>query len=670
MSSPASSVIIVDGYSTGSFYAAQLKERGVPALHVRSFSDDIGSHLREAAAEALERTGQFYAALFNGFGDLDALCRELGAHNPCAVLAGCETGVPLADELAHRLGLPGNDLSLSAARRDKFLMHAAVRRAGLRALDSVMSDDLDEILALVQRRGLPIVLKPAQSSGADGVHICRSEDDVRHAFGTLLGAATFCGGTISRVLAQEFAAGNEVVVNTVSLGGEHMVSDLWRYTKLITSDGRSIYDSTELAADFGDITDEVLDYALKVLDALGIAFGPAHMEIMLTAEGPVLIECGARPMGGSFPQHLFKECFGRTQLELSLDAALTPERFPALRREPYAIRKHFCAKCLISDRAGELDAIPGISLLTALPSARSGNFLACLGSFEVPRTVDLFSSPALLYLCHEDADVLRADHDLVRALERDGQNLLFEAAPQCGLSCTPEWMTRIPDEMWLKPVEVAEADGDILWQALELAPGLDVLDCPCGDGRVCAVLARRGAFITGVDINERFVVGAGERFAREGLAGEFSTGDMRELAFDNRFDAVLNWFNSFGYFDVETDFRTLRNFARALKPGGLLILEAPNREGIIANIHSKTDAKGQVLTPTWDELTERLYLPMDLGGGEDPEIVSIGARMYSLAQFKLLFQLAGLRFESVHGEDFGEFGAGSKRMIMLARKPS
>lgn len=661
-------VVIVDGYSSGTGYLPLLLEAGVPAVHVRSTPETLDAAITAIARHSLEGCGKRYAALLDGSGDLDALCRELEGWKPRAVIAGCETGVELADALAGRLGLPGNDPATSALRRDKHEMHRALARAGLRFLDGFLTGGWDELLVWLDRNGLPVVLKPPRSAAADGVHICRTMDEVRAAFQTLLGSRSMFGDPVTAVLAQEFAPGREVVVNTVSLDGRHVVSDLWGYAKQITSQGRSVYDGVELLRDFGEDTEAALGYALKSLDALGVRVGPAHLEIMLTLDGPVLIECGARPMGGSFPQELIKECLGRTQLELALEAYLWPERFLARLDQPYRMSKGLYSKFLISSRKGRLDAVPGVTLLASLPSARSGNFISCLEGEQVDCTVDLMSSPATLFLCHEDAETLRQDRDILRELESEGQNLLFEMAAADIEHPVPDWFLRLPDEVWLKPESAGEADADLIWRALDLKPGQELLDCPCGDGRVSLHLARRGARVTGVDINPRFIERARERFAAEGLEAEFTVADMRALPFAKRFDALNNWFNSFGYFDVETDFEVLRGFARALKPGGTLLVEAPNRTNVIANTVRKFDAQGRELPKSWDETTERMRLPIQARVGDQLIESHAGPRLYSLAQYRLLFRLAKLELVKVLDEHLELSTPRSKRVIMVARK--
>ncbi len=662
-------VVLVDGYSTGAFYPPLLKQRGMPIVHVRSAAVAEDATLSGVVNAALERMRPYYAAMLEQGANLDELTSRLADYAPRALLVGCETGVELTDRLARSLGLPGNNPDTSRARRDKFAMHQALARAGLRSLNSWMASSLEELEEWIERAGLPVVLKPAMSSGADGIHVCKTLGEARAAFRQLIGARDIFGRRLTGVLAQEFAPGEEVVVNTVSCRGRHRVSDLWRYRKMITPEGRSIYDGAQLAADFGAGTQRILDYAFAVLDALDIRFGPAHSEIMLTPDGPVLIECGARPMGASYPQELLKESVGHTQLELAVEAALEPDSFLENIEAPYALRKHFFIKCLVSARQGSLEATPAVTLLAGLPSVRSGNFLHCLESDHVEQTVDLLSSPATLFLCHEDPAVLREDHELITALESEGQNLLFEFSSRDGMRPDPDWFQRIPDELWLRPESEGEADADVARRVLSLEPGQDVLDCPCGDARFGRHLARHGVNYVGVDLNPRFIERARQRFADQGLSGEFTVGDMRELTFTDRFDAVINWFNSFGYFDVETDFLVLRNLATALRPGGMLLIEAPNRGNVIANTTPKFDARGKELQRLWDDIGERLYLPVPVEENGRIAHVLTGPRLYSLAQYRLFFRLAGLEFSAVYDERLGTYSEASKRMILLARKP-
>jgi SAM-dependent methyltransferase len=103
-----------------------------------------------------------------------------------------------------------------------------------------------------------------------------------------------------------------------------------------------------------------------------------------------------------------------------------------------------------------------------------------------------------------------------------------------------------------------------------------VLDCPCGHGRISNALAERGYRVTGIDVTELFLERAREDARERGVAVEYVHGDMRELTWREEFDALVNWFTSFGYFDDETNRSVLRGFHDALQPGGRLVMETQN----------------------------------------------------------------------------------------------
>ncbi len=72
-----------------------------------------------------------------------------------------------------------------------------------------------------------------------------------------------------------------------------------------------------------------------------------------------------------------------------------------------------------------------------------------------------------------------------------------------------------------------------------------ILDVPCGEGRIAGRLARHGCDVVGVDQSELFLEIAEQRWP----SVSFVRADMRQLAFEGEFDAVVSWFTSFGYFD-------------------------------------------------------------------------------------------------------------------------
>ena len=120
--------------------------------------------------------------------------------------------------------------------------------------------------------------------------------------------------------------------------------------------------------------------------------------------------------------------------------------------------------------------------------------------------------------------------------------------------------------------ERSDADAEVVARLLSLGAGDRVLDVPCGEGRISGRIARLGCEVVGVDVNERFLAIAHDRHP----SVRFEHHDMRELPYQEEFDAVVNWFTSFGYFDRRGNDQVLAAFARALRPGGRLLLELMN----------------------------------------------------------------------------------------------
>src|SRR5262252_5968728 len=105
--------------------------------------------------------------------------------------------------------------------------------------------------------------------------------------------------------------------------------------------------------------------------------------------------------------------------------------------------------------------------------------------------------------------------------------------------------------------------------AAELEPGVELLDLACGHGRIANPLAERGVRVTGLDATPLFLDVARADAAERGVEVEYVEGDMRSIPWVARFDRVLCWFTSFGYFSDDENRRVLVGAFEAVRPGGL-----------------------------------------------------------------------------------------------------
>jgi ubiquinone/menaquinone biosynthesis C-methylase UbiE len=125
--------------------------------------------------------------------------------------------------------------------------------------------------------------------------------------------------------------------------------------------------------------------------------------------------------------------------------------------------------------------------------------------------------------------------------------------------------------------DVTEADVATIWRLLKLEPDMAVLDLACGHGRIANRLAERGARVTGLDATPLFLDRARRDAASRDVAVDYVEGDMRLLPWtDERFDRVVSWFTSFGYFDDQDNRRVLEEAHRVLRPAGRLLVENNN----------------------------------------------------------------------------------------------
>ncbi|MET8411140.1 hypothetical protein ABZV34_24065 [Streptomyces sp. NPDC005195] len=406
-------VAVVAPFSSGQYYRAEFVHRGWECVAVSSAT---------AALPPLYRGGIApvgYQGVVTHHGDLDETAQTLRRLRVTAVVAGTEIGVPLTEQLAARLDLPGNDPNTSHLRRDKGAMAAALTRAGLDAPRSLSTDRLQDALSWAQ--SLPgvgdFVVKPADSAGSDGVCFCASHDDIRAAWKRLHLIPNAMGGTNNCLVIQERLRGSQYVVNSVSAtnlrgAARHTVTECWADRR---TPGTHLYDRLDLLHRNRLVPRVLTDYTVRVLDALGITNGPAHTEVMyVPGRGPVMIETGARPEGFYDP-HSMREATGSDHIRDAVHAVVTgkPRRLAADRP-----RATVAKISLIAPYDGVLDG-EFVERLLSLPTVR-GHVGALEPGGRVQRTVDLLTSPGRLTLAAEDPREIDHDHAVIRAMEISG----------------------------------------------------------------------------------------------------------------------------------------------------------------------------------------------------------------------------------------------------------
>jgi biotin carboxylase len=404
-------VAMVDVYAPTMRLAEAFMDAGYDCVRVQSTS-----HTPDVYAAAFPRH-RFVADLLHD-GDLATTAAAVAAHDPVAVLAGGELGVELADQLGEALGLPTNGSALSAARRHKYLQVEEIRRSGLRATRQLLVEDDDQLAAWVEDLGGPVVVKPVGSAGNDGVSFCSTAAEAIAAREQLVGTHNLFGLVNEGVVAQELLVGTEYAVNTVSCQGRHRVTDIWRYAKIVAN-GVHNRVAGGLSVSLDDpVRPAVIAYSEAVLDALGICFGPAHIELIITSDGPCLVEIGAR-LCGADTAYWAELAYGESQVPWTVDAYLDPDRFATRAGEPARVDRHVAMAWFTSPAAGVLRGYPRLAEVEALESFHEVR-LAIKPGERLARTVDDTTEPLMVGLAHPVQEVLERDFATLLYLDGDG----------------------------------------------------------------------------------------------------------------------------------------------------------------------------------------------------------------------------------------------------------
>ena len=415
-------VIVIDAYSSGAHLPSLFARAGWRVIHLQSAPEIPAHYLRGYPGDEAFHACHLHA------GDMDETTRRLARYHPAALVCGAETGAVLQDRLARALGLPGNDPATTAQRTDKFAMHAALAHAGVAHARQILAQAPEKAIGFAEENaGWPIVLKPLDSAGGDGVTFCCDAGAVRRAMAALLGRSNALGRRNMRLAVQECLHGDEYVVNAVARGGHRVVCEIWRIHKSITDEGHSIYDFGELLDGAGPVQDGLSSYLHAVAAALGIDEGAIHAEIMLTRRGPVLIEIAVRP-AGAISHATTSRALGDSHASLLVRSLTQPADFQARAESGYRRRCAAAFVSLIHDRNGVVREVPGRAYLGTLPSFVEAIGLAGEGA-RIARTENLFSGGGLVYLCHESETQIRDDIAALRAYEREGFYLIETHAP-------------------------------------------------------------------------------------------------------------------------------------------------------------------------------------------------------------------------------------------------
>lgn len=220
------------------------------------------------------------------------LADTLHQSNPFdAVVSFQETGVMNAALIGERLGLHANPLGPVLLTKDKGRMRAHLASTSIASIPFVVASSADAVIAFAHDIGWPIILKPLDGLGSHHIHRLERADQVEAAFATI--KADY---PATNPIAEKYMQGPEVSVEAVSWDGVHTI--LCVTDKLTSGAPHFVETGHNMPSALPAKTIRAIEaMCADFLSSIKHIHGPSHTEMIITSDGPIIVESHTR-VGG------------------------------------------------------------------------------------------------------------------------------------------------------------------------------------------------------------------------------------------------------------------------------------------------------------------------------------------------------------------------------------
>ena len=216
--------------------------------------------------------------------------------------------------VAAECGLVGISEETAIKATDKGIMRESLRNAGVPVPRFFRTKNPDEFITAVSNMPASFMVKPADSSGSRGIMKVDHREEAEMAYEY---ARSFSRTGV--VIVEECMTGPEVSVETIACDGEIHVIQI---TDKITTGAPHFVETGHTQPTRLDCAEEIAKTANAANKAIGIENGPSHTEIIVTNEGPKIVEIGARLGGDCITTHLVPLSTGVNMVEACIKIAL------------------------------------------------------------------------------------------------------------------------------------------------------------------------------------------------------------------------------------------------------------------------------------------------------------------------------------------------------------
>lgn len=217
------------------------------------------------------------------------------------------------------LGLPGISYDTAIKSTDKGEMIKAFEQHNVEHPWYFIVNNSEHLNSILPHITYPCVIKPTDNAGNRGVSYVANEEELLQMY-----SYSFDNSRSGDVIIEEYMEGQEVSVEIIVVNSTvHIIAVTDKqtlgkpYFVEIGHSQQSQHSEHDLSL--------IKDLATRAVQAVGINNSPAHVEIMLTPQGPKMVELGARLGGGCITTHLVPLSTGVNMIQCVIDLALGQE---------------------------------------------------------------------------------------------------------------------------------------------------------------------------------------------------------------------------------------------------------------------------------------------------------------------------------------------------------
>ena len=262
---------------------------------------DSAIEFLKLAREVIETTPDDYEAL-------ELKIMELHSRKPIdAVICLIDIRIIEASLLSQKLGLRFLNPASARLMRDKFSVREILAKKEIRQPKFAIAHTIEELRTAVSAIGFPALIKPSDGYGSQNIFILRSIDDFNTSLDKLtqiIEKPTDYGLGIhanNRFLVEQYIEGKLIGCDIFSDGISR---------KLIGINDKLMFPAPSFAirgscfpSNRYDMK-KIRDYAFAILDAVNFDFGASHIEMMVTEDGPYLVEVNPRLVSAQIPYQM------------------------------------------------------------------------------------------------------------------------------------------------------------------------------------------------------------------------------------------------------------------------------------------------------------------------------------------------------------------------------